>query len=88
MNGGKSILVPLFGADMAADRSRSPIIHRPHSLRGPEPKCKIQPGRSPLSARLLQRADTLPRTVKERFEEIIQRQGAVKLLKGAASPKR
>ena len=86
MNGGKSILVPLFEADMAADlikKRPNYIIGVPTLFEALNRNEKFN--RSDLSClyACFSGADTLPRTVKERFEEIVQRQGGkVKLLEG------
>ena len=87
MTGGTSILVPMFTPDILAD-----IIarKRPTSITG-VPTLYDALTRSPifqsadlsclLSATV--GADTLPRTVKDRFEEIVKRQGGtVQLLEG------
>ena len=86
MNGGKSILVPLFEADMAADlikKKPNYIIGVPTLFEALSRNTKFN--RADLSCLhgCFSGADTLPRTVKERFEEIVQRQGGqVKLLEG------
>ena len=86
MNGGKSILVPLFEADMAADlikKKPNYIIGVPTLFEALNRNKKFN--RADLSCLIgcFSGADTLPRTVKERFEEIVQRQGGrVKLLEG------
>lgn len=86
MNGGKSILVPLFEADMAADL----IKKKPHYIIGVPTLFEAlnrnkKFNRADLSclSACFSGADTLPRTVKERFEEVVRRQGGrVKLLEG------
>jgi long-chain acyl-CoA synthetase len=86
MNGGKSILVPLFEADMAADLIRKKpnyIIGVPTLFEALNRNEKFN--RADLSClyACFSGADTLPRTVKERFEEIVRRQGGrTKLLEG------
>jgi len=87
MSGGTSILVPMFTPDILADLI---IRKRPTSISG-VPTLYDALSRSPVfqNADLsclkstTVGADTLPRTVKERFEEIIGRQGGtVQLLEG------
>lgn len=86
MNGGKSILVPLFEADMAADlikKKPNYIIGVPTLFEALNRNEKFN--RSDLSClyACFSGADTLPRSVKERFEEIVRRQGGqTKLLEG------
>ncbi len=86
MNGGKSILVPLFEADMAADlikKKPNYIIGVPTLFEALNRNEKFN--RADLSClnACFSGADTLPRTVKERFEEIVRRQGGqTKLLEG------
>ncbi|MFY9113772.1 MAG: AMP-binding protein, partial [Dethiobacteria bacterium] len=86
MNGGKSILVPMFEADLAADlikKKPNYIIGVPTLFEALNRNEKFN--RADLSClyACFSGADTLPRTVKERFENIVQRQGGrVKLLEG------
>jgi long-chain acyl-CoA synthetase len=87
MAGGKSILVPLFGAEIVAKLLRS---KRPSLLVG-VPTLYDALARDPSLARAdlsclratFSGADTLPRPVKERFEKLVaERGGRVKLLEG------
>ena len=86
MNGGKSILVPLFEADMAADlikKKPNYIIGVPTLFEALSRNAKFNRADLRCLHGCFSGADTLPRTVKERFEEIVQRQGGrVKLLEG------
>ena len=86
-NGGKCVLVPMFEADLAADM----IKKRPNFLIGVPTLFEAlnknrKFNKSDLSClyACFSGADTLPRTVKERFESIVERQGGkgVKLLEG------
>jgi long-chain acyl-CoA synthetase len=86
-NGGKSILVPMFDADLAAKM----IKKKPNFLIGVptlfDALTKSEKfNKSDLSClyACFSGADTLPRVVKERFESIVTRQGGkgVKLLEG------
>ncbi len=87
MTGGTSILVPLFTPDILADLI---IRKRPTSISG-VPTLYDALSRSPVFHKAdlsclkttTVGADTLPRTVKERFEEIARKQrGTVQLLEG------
>jgi len=87
MNGGTSLLIPVFTPDILADII---IRKRPTNISG-VPTLYDALTRSPVfqSADLsclrstTVGADTLPRTVKERFEETVTRQGGtVQLLEG------
>ncbi len=87
MNGGTSILVPLFTPDILADLI---IRKRPTSIAG-VPTLYDALSRSPVFEKVdlsclkstTVGADTLPRTVKERFEETVRRQGGtIQLLEG------
>ncbi len=86
MNGGKSILVPMFEAELAAKLMKK----RPNYIIGVptlfEALNKNETfNKADLSClyACFSGADTLPRAVKERFESIVQRQGGnVKLLEG------
>ncbi len=87
MKGGTSILVPLFTPDILADLI---IRKRPTSISG-VPTLYDALSRSPVFQKAdlnclkstTVGADTLPRTVKERFEETVRRQGGtVQLLEG------
>jgi len=86
-NGGKSILVPMFDADLAAKM----IKKKPNFLIGVptlfDALTKSEKfNKSDLSClyACFSGADTLPRVVKEQFESIVARQGGkgVKLLEG------
>ena len=85
-NGGKCIMVPMFDADLAAKMMKK----RPNFLIG-VPTLYEALNKNPrfnkadLSSlyACFSGADSLPRTVKERFEGIVERQGGkVKLLEG------
>ena len=87
MAGGKSILVPMFSAEIVAKLLRS---KRPNLLVG-VPTLYDALARDPSLARAdlsclratFSGADTLPRPVKERFEKLVaERGGRVKLLEG------
>ncbi|MGO9017020.1 MAG: AMP-binding protein [Syntrophobacteraceae bacterium] len=87
MNGGTSILVPIFTPDILADII---VRKRPNTVTG-VPTLYDALTRSPVlqnaDLSCLQSttvgADTLPRTVKDRFEEAVRRQGGtVQLLEG------
>lgn len=87
MAGGKSILVPMFSAEVVAKLLRS---KRPNLLVG-VPTLYEALVRDPLLAKAdlsclsatFSGADTLPRPVKERFEQLVAaRGGRVKLLEG------
>ena len=87
MTGGTSILIPQFTADIVAALVKS---KRPTSIAG-VPTIYDALSRNPVfqSADLsclkaaTSGADTLPRTVKERFEEIVKKQGGtVQLVEG------
>ena len=87
MNGGTSILVPIFTPDVLADLI---IRKRPNTITG-VPTLYDALTRSPVlqnaDLSCLQSAtvgaDTLPKTVKDRFEESVKRQGGtVQLLEG------
>lgn len=87
MGGGKSILVPIFTPETVADiiRSQKPsfVIGVPTLFDALSRNPKMQ--KADLSCLLATfcGADTLPRPVKERFEELVKKQGGnVKLLEG------
>ncbi len=86
-NGGKSILVPMFEADMAAKMIKKKpnfIIGVPTLYEALSQNDKFQ--KSDLSSLFacFSGADTLPRSTKERFENIVEKQGGkdVRLLEG------
>jgi len=86
-NGGKSILVPLFDADVAAKMIKKKpnyLIAVPTIYEALNKSKRFQ--NSDLSSlyACFSGADTLPRNTKERFEAIAERQGGngVKLLEG------
>ncbi len=86
MNGGKTILVPMFEADMAAKlmKKKPNYIVGVPTLFEALSKNEIF-NKSDLSClyACFSGADTLPRVVKERFEEVVKRRGGnVKLMEG------
>ncbi len=86
MNGGKSILVPLFEAGMAADlikKRPNYIIGVPTLFEALTRNEKFNRADLSCLSACFSGADTLPHVVKDRFEEIVQRQGGrTKLLEG------
>ncbi len=86
-NGGKSILVPMFEADLAAKLIKKKpnfIIGVPTLYEALSKNPKFQSSDLSCLFACFSGADTLPRSTKERFEEIVERQGGedVKLLEG------
>ncbi|MEE9913365.1 MAG: AMP-binding protein [Deltaproteobacteria bacterium] len=87
MGGGKSILVPMFTPETVADliRSRKPsfVIGVPTLYDALSRNPKMQKADLSCLRATFSGADTLPRPVKERFEEMAKKQGGnVQLLEG------
>lgn len=87
MGGGKSILVPVFTPETVADliRSRKPsfVIGVPTLFDALSRNPKMQKADLSCLKATFSGADALPRPVKERFEEMVRRQGGnVQLLEG------
>lgn len=86
MNGGKSILVPMFEAELAAKLMKKKpnyIIGVPTLFEALNKNDTFNKADLSCLYACFSGADTLPRVVKERFEEIVKRQGGnVKLLEG------
>lgn len=87
MGGGKSILVPVFTPETVADliRSRKPsfVIGVPTLFDALSRNPKMHKADLSCLRATFSGADTLPRPVKERFEEMVKNQGGnVQLLEG------
>lgn len=87
MGGGKSILVPIFTPETVADliRSRKPsfVIGVPTLFDALSRNPKMHKADLSCLRATFSGADTLPRPVKERFEEMVKKQGGnIQLLEG------
>jgi long-chain acyl-CoA synthetase len=87
MGGGKSILVPIFTPETVADiiRSKKPsfVIGVPTLFDALSRNPKMQKADLSCLLATFSGADSLPRPVKERFEEMVKKQGGnVQLLEG------
>ncbi len=87
MGGGKSILVPIFTPETVADliRSKKPsfVIGVPTLFERFSRNPKMQKADLSCLLATFSGADSLPRPVKERFEEMVKKQGGnVQLLEG------